>query len=84
MYGIHRQSFFLNDLKFIHLKIDSKKNNYLKIDSKKNNYLNLMIYVNLKQILKLKNLNSTIVYLLTLNASSKPKLYRSQSKRSYR
>lgn len=74
MYGIHRQSFFLNDLKFIHLKIDSKKNNYL----------NLMIYVNLKQILKLKNLNSTIVYLLTLNASSKPKLYRSQSKRSYR
>ena len=29
MYGIHRQSFFLNDLKFIHLKIDSKKNNYL-------------------------------------------------------
>ena len=66
--------FFINDLKFIHLKIDSKKNNYL----------NLMIYVNLKQILKLKNLNYTIVYLLTLNASSKPKLYRSQSKRSYR
>ena len=66
--------FFINDLKSI----------YLKIDSKKNNYLNLMIYVNLKQILKLKNLNSTIVYLLTLNASSKPKLYRSQSKRSYR
>ena len=60
--------FFINDLKFIHLKIDSKKNNYL----------NLMIYVNLKQILKLKNLNSTIVYLLIivyllmLNASSKP------------
>ena len=66
--------FFINDLKSI----------YLKINSKKNNYLNLMIYVNLKQILKLKNLNSTIVYLLTLNASSKPKLYRSQSKRSYR
>lgn len=66
--------FFINDLKSI----------YLKINSKKSNYLNLMIYINLKQILKLKNLNSTIVYLLTLNASSKPKLYRSQSKRSYR
>ena len=50
--------FFINDLKFIHLKIDSKKNNYL----------NLMIYVNLKQILKLKNLNSTIIlYLFTLH-----------------
>ena len=56
-------------LKFIHLKIDSKENNYL----------NLMICVNLKQISKTKNLNSTIVY-LSLNASSKPKLYRSQSK----
>ena len=60
--------FFINDLKSI----------YLKINSKENNYLNLMIYVNLKQILKLKNLNSTIVYLLIivyllmLNASSKP------------
>ena len=59
--------FFINDLKSI----------YLKINSKENNYLNLMIYVNLKQILKLKNLNSTIVYLLIivyllmLNASSK-------------
>ncbi len=50
--------FFINDLKFIHLKIDSKKNNYL----------NLMIYVNLKQILKLKALNySTILYLFTLH-----------------
>lgn len=51
--------FFINDLKFIHLKIDLKKNNYL---------ITLTIYINPKQLLNLKALNySTILYLLTLH-----------------